>query len=107
MVVALVAGISSRTTARAARQATNNWAKFLRNIPSIAFRLPSGPAIDRDIAWSADSGCPTSLSRPARHLFRAIDTDRLQSLPDTWLKQVSSAFQLKVRQRTERTTPAC
>ena len=76
----------------------------MRTIPSIAFRLPSGPAIDRDIAWSADSACPTRLSPLARHLFRAIDTDLPQSLPDTWLKQVSSEFLLRVRQWAEWTS---
>src|SRR6266566_3648603 len=106
MAVASAAGISSQTTTRAARQARNNWAKFLRTTPLIAFRWSPDRATDRDIAGSADSVLPTTLSRPARRLFRAIDTDPPQSLPDTWLKQVSSAFQLKVRQRPDRTTPA-
>src|SRR5947208_12840683 len=101
MAVALAAEISSRTTVRAARQARNNWARFLRTTPLIAFRLPLGPATDRDIAWSADSARPTRLSRQTRRLFRAIDTDLLQSPPDIRLKQVSCEFLAPVRQRSD------
>src|SRR4030095_1784840 len=107
MAVASAAGISSQTTARAARQARNNWATLLRTTPLIAFRWSPDRATDRDIAGSADSVRPTTLSRPAHHLFRAIDTDLLQSLPDTWLKQASWAFLVRFRRWAKQPTQKC
>src|SRR4030095_9560047 len=97
MAVASAAGISSRTTARAAIQARNNWVKFLRTTPSIAFRLPLDLPTDRDIAWPVDFAHSTRLSHPPHRLFRAIDKNPPQSLSDIWSKQVSWEFLAQAR----------
>src|SRR5882724_1681065 len=106
MVAVLVAGISSRTKFPAVRQAKSNSARSSRTTRSIVSQLPPGPAICRDIGEFADSARPTTTSPVGRYLLQAIDTGPRQLRPDTWLKQVSSAFQLQVQQRADRTTPA-